>query len=275
VRIVEHRGVHRRHALEDCDAVALDDLERLAAVEAGDERKATAHGNRRVERTRLPERVKERQRPQRDRSLVSAEQADADLDVAQQVPVRELGALRRAGRARRVEHHCSVIRLTPDDLLRGLVALDQPLEGSRLHQHALGARVLRTAVGGVRELRPGEDELRAGVTQVEGDLAILQQRVHRHDRRSRAQRAVVVDREVRDVGQHDPDAIARLHSLRAQHPRDPGSGLVERGVGQLAVVELDRDAVGARRRSAGEQVGKVRHVGLLGSRSRCRSPRRS
>ena len=36
--VVEHRGVHGRDALEEGHAVALDDLQRLAGVEARDQR---------------------------------------------------------------------------------------------------------------------------------------------------------------------------------------------------------------------------------------------
>ena len=60
------------------------------------------------------------------------------------------------------------------------------------------------------EAVPGEQQLRAGVLQVEGDLAPLQQHVHRHDDAAGAQHAVVGDRELGDVGQHHADPVARL-----------------------------------------------------------------
>jgi hypothetical protein len=233
-------------------AVALEDLQRLAAVEARNQRQAPADGHRGVERAGLAEGVEERQRTERHRALVEPEQPHAHLDVAQQVAVRELGALRLPRRARRVEDHRRVVGIPLDHVGRGLAAREQRLELARLHEHALGPRLLGAALRGVRELMPREDQLRVRVTEVEGDLAVLQQRVHRHDSRARAQRAVVADREVRDVRQHDPDAVARPDALGPQQAGDPRGGLVERGVRQLAVVHLDRHAVGARGDAAGE-----------------------
>ena len=197
LRVVEHRGVHRRHALEDGHAVALEDLQRLAAVEARDQRQAPADGDRRVERAGLAEGVEERQRPERDAALVEPEEAHGDLDVAQQVVVRELGALRRARRARGVEDHRRVVEAALGDLRRRLAALEQRLELAGLHEHAFGVRLLGAGARGVGELVPGQEDLRPGVAEVEGDLALLEQAVHRHDGRAGAQRAVVADREVR------------------------------------------------------------------------------
>ena len=161
--MVEHRGVHRRDALEDGHAVALDDLERLAAVEARDQREAPADREGRVERAGLAEGVEERQRAERDDALVEAEQVDGDLDVAQQVVVRELGALRRAGRARRVEDHRRVVGRALGDLGGGLAAREQRLELARLDEHALGVRLLGAGVRGVGELdaRPGAPSRRS------------------------------------------------------------------------------------------------------------------
>ena len=50
-RVVQHRPVHRRDALEDVDLVALDDLERLAGVEARDQRQRATAADRRVHRS--------------------------------------------------------------------------------------------------------------------------------------------------------------------------------------------------------------------------------
>ena len=71
---VEHRVVHRRHALEDRDLVAGDDLERLARVEARDQRQAGAVGDGGVEPARLPERVEQRQRAEDHVLLVDPDQ---------------------------------------------------------------------------------------------------------------------------------------------------------------------------------------------------------
>src|SRR5256885_1411531 len=83
--------------------------------------------------------------------------------------------------------------------------------------------------------RPG-----AGVREVELDLAALEQHVHRHHDAARPQHAVVDDAEVRDVRQHDPDAVARPHAALLQQPRDPRGALVEHRVIHHRVVELER-----------------------------------
>ena len=55
------------------------------------------------------------------------------------------------------------------------------------------------ASGRLGELVPGDEHRAPASDEVVGDLARLEQRVHRHDDRAEAQRAVVDDREVRDV----------------------------------------------------------------------------
>ena len=69
-------------------------------------------------------------------------------------------------------------------------------EALRLDLDQLGAGVGGPAAGLLGEAVPGEQQLRAGVLQVEGDLAPLQQHVHRHDHAAGAQHAVVGDREL-------------------------------------------------------------------------------
>ena len=112
-----------------------------------------------------------------------------------------------------------------------------------LDEHALGAGLLGARLRGLGELVPGEQQLRAGVAEVEADLALLEQRVHRHDDRAEPQRAEEDEREVRDVGQHQPDAVAGLDALGAQQAGDVAAAALERGVGQHEVVELDRGPV--------------------------------
>ena len=116
----------------------------------------------------------------------------------------------------------------------GLTALEQSFELAGLHEHALRARLLGAGVGGIGELVPGQDYAGPGVTEVERDLALLEQRVHRHDGGADTQRAVVADREVRDVGQHDAHAVSRLHALCAQQSGNAGRRLVKLGVAQFA-----------------------------------------
>ena len=122
---------------------------------------------------------------------------------------------------------------------------EQSFELAGLHEHALHARLLGPGVSGVGELVPGQDDPGLGVAEVERDLALLEQRVHRHDRRADAQRAVVADREVCDVGQHDAHAVSRLHALRAQQSGDARCRPVKRGVGEFVLIDLDGHVVGA------------------------------
>ena len=114
-------------------------------------------------------------------------------------------------------------------------------------------------VRGLGEFVPGEDHLGAGVAQVERHLALLEQDVHRNDDRPGAQRAVVAVRELRHVGQHDRDAVARPDALRAQQAGDLRGRDVEGLVGQLQIVQLDRDAVRRARGAVREEVGEIGH----------------
>ena len=76
---VQHRVVHRRHALEDGHAVALDDLERLVGVEAREHRhlRAAAHGG--VHRAGLAEGVEQRQRSEQHLVLVELGESASTL----------------------------------------------------------------------------------------------------------------------------------------------------------------------------------------------------
>src|SRR3954464_12781826 len=258
--VVEDRVVHRRHALEDRHAVAVDHLERLARVEARDQVEAGAALDARVQPARLPERVEQRQRPEHHVVLGDLrERARRDLGVGEQARVRQLGALRRAGRAGRVEDHGGVVVGAVGDLVHGLGLAEQPLELAGLDDDGLCARLARALLRGGGEVAPGEQRLGPGVLDVELDLAALEQHVHRHDGAARAQHAVVDDRELRDVGQHEPDAVARADPALAKEAGDPGGRVVERLVGDHRVVELERRALRVPLCALGEQRRQVRH----------------
>jgi hypothetical protein len=66
-------------------------------------------------------------------------------------------------------------------------------------------------------------------------------------------------REVGDVRQHDPHAVAGLHALGPQQAGDAGGGRVELGVGQAAVVDLDRHTLCVRGRAPAEEMHEVGH----------------
>ena len=74
--MVEHRRVHRRHALEHRGAIALDDLEGRAGVEPREQRQRTTDRHRRVQSTRLAEGMEQRQRTEHDRVRTKLEQLE-------------------------------------------------------------------------------------------------------------------------------------------------------------------------------------------------------
>ena len=119
------------------------------------------------------------------------------------------------------------------------------LELAGAHDDALGAGLPRSGHRLVGELVPSEHDACVRVAQVEGDLAPLEQHVHRHHDPARAQDAVVGDGELRHVGQHDPDAVAGLHAVLAQEPGELGGEVVEGAVGQHRVIEAHSRQMGA------------------------------
>jgi len=72
------------------------------------------------------------------------------------------------------------------------------------------------------------------------DLAGLVLRVHRDDRGTRSQDAVVRRDELRQVRQVDADAVARLDARVGERLRELARPVPERLVGYLVVLELDR-----------------------------------
>jgi len=107
---------------------------------------------------------------------------------------------------------------------------------------------------------PSEDEPGPGVCEVELDLARLEQRVHRNDHRTRPQHAVVRHGELRDVGQHDPDARAGPDPSEVQQPRHPRTRGFKGRVGDLGLVELERDVVGVTLSGRHEVARKIAHL---------------
>ena len=155
----------------------------------------------------------------------------------------QLGALGLAGGARRVEDHRGVVAVAIGDLALRLGVAEQLLELARLDRDDLGAGLLGALLGGLGEVVPGEHQLGPRILEVELDLAPLEQHVHRHDGAARAQDAVVGDREVGDVREHDPDAVAGLEALLLQEAGHPRAALVYGLPVDLRVVQLVGDAV--------------------------------
>jgi hypothetical protein len=115
---------------------------------------------------------------------------------------------------------------------------------------------------------PGEEELRPRVRQVEAGLARLEQDVHGDDDPACAEDPVVGHREVRDVREHDADAVARADAARPQQPGHAGARLVELAVGDDRVVELEGGPLGAALGARGEEGGEVDAHGATVSAAR-------
>ena len=115
----EQGVVHRRHALEDGDAVALDDLERLLGLEARDQRERRRRPRPRRSCAQVcPKAWNSGSAPRITSSVGGLDQRPGrDLRVAAQVVVRELGALGRAGRPGGVEDHRGVVAVALDVLV--------------------------------------------------------------------------------------------------------------------------------------------------------------
>ena len=170
---------------------------------------------------------------------------DEALDVADQVRVGELGALRRCRssptcrgsprcRPRSRSATSAVVGVSPDQLLE-LARLDQ--DHSAPASSAPVCAASPKSCQAKSSFAPESDE-------VEADLAPLQQHVHRHDDRRRA--AARRSRQAAKYGTFGsmiptrspastPCSRSRFAIRAAAH--------VELRVGELDVVELDRDAV--------------------------------
>src|SRR3982074_1290038 len=108
--MVEEAEVHGRHAGEDRDPVALDDLQHLGGVEAGNQGDGAAGKEGRVHDAALAEGVEEWKNGQRHLVVLVGHQAGAaDLTAHVEVEVAELGALGAARGARGVQDHGGVL----------------------------------------------------------------------------------------------------------------------------------------------------------------------
>ena len=176
--------------------------------------------------------------------------------------MRELGALGRAGGARGIQDHGVVIT----GLVRHRGRRGEPGE-QRVQIGLVDLEDLRARPGGAlgcfhRRLVPGEQDFRAGIPDVVGDLAALQQRVHRHDDGPGGERTVEGDREGGHVRQHDADPVTRHNPQRRQQGRRAACGVPQLRVAQHQVVQAHSRAlamIGRRLRKHGTQ---VRHHAL-------------
>ena len=118
-----------------------------------------------------------------------------------------LGALRVPGRARGVKDHRGV----------GVAGVRDPEVGGGGGEQIGEATPSTTMVsapacsappGLLGEPVPREQQPGPGVAQVVGDLPPLEQRVHRDDDAARPEHAVVLDRDLGDVGHREANPVA-------------------------------------------------------------------
>ncbi len=213
----------------------------LAGSNRGINVRQRARGDRGVQPTRLPERVKQRQRAEDDVAGADREQPDRHVDVALEVGVGQLGAFRGAGRSRRVEDHGRVVAGALRHLGQRLGLRQLALERIGLDQQAVDAGVLGARSGAcVGEPVPRDQQARLRIRQIEADLPALEQDVHRHDDRADPQHRVVGDGELRHVREHDPDAIPGRDAACPQQAGEPRGELIQPAVGDDDVVDPQR-----------------------------------
>ena len=256
----QHGAVHGGHALEDRHLVSLDDLQRLAGVEPGQQGQRAPARHRGIQPAGQPEDVEQRQAAHRhvvDR--VAQQGPRGEGGVAGQPGVGKLRALRPArgtggiqddgvilagrigpqadrGQAGQVGTEVGIV--DPDDLRPGIGRALGRLAGSRM---------------------PGEYHPGARVTEVVGHLPALEQRVHRHHHGPGGHRAVERDGEGGHVRQHQPDPVSRLDPERRQQGRRPPGRVAELRVAQHEVIHADGRPVRMGSRCPLEHGAEVRH----------------
>ena len=189
--VVQQRAEHRRHAVEVGDAVALHRRQRLAGVEFGHQGEAGADPDRGVHRRPSARRsgrgAGRRGRRRRRRSRRSCGETTRRCGRGWRGSAPRPSACRWCPRCRG-SRRCppSAVSATPG---AGSSPASVSAKAAGSTSISSAPAVFGARPGLLGEAVPGEQQLRPGVLQVEGDLAPLQQHVHRHDdRRRRAAR---------------------------------------------------------------------------------------
>ena len=106
VRVIQQPEIHRRHAGEVGHAVLRHERHRARGVETRHQHDGATRREHGVLHPGLAEDVEQRQGAQRNRVGRQRHQVRAEqVSVQHEVRMRELGALRLAGGAARVQHH--------------------------------------------------------------------------------------------------------------------------------------------------------------------------
>ena len=287
---LDHRERHGRHEQRLGDRVALDGGQRLLRVEDGLAHDGAADEQRREQALDVGEDVVQRQGEQDPAAILERARVRGPVRAAQLHVVGQDDALRRPGRARRVDHGRGVVRRDGSrarvelGVERRVGAALERLERRRARprhpphagaQHdAAQARDRRAAAAAVpargqgvevladrrvAESLDGEEERGAAVAQRERELPLVQPGVERHrDRAGAADREHGGD-ERGAVGEQERDAVTRRHAGRDEPAGDAPRPGVEAGIGELAV---DRDHERPGRVLAGDVLeGRVERPG--------------
>ncbi len=137
----------------------------------------------------------------------------------------QFSAFRLTGRTRGVENHRGVVLVPVGQVLGGWGGRKRRTESAGTDGDHLGLALLRTGPCLVGEGVPGEQEPGTRVAEVVGDLAGLEQGVHRDDDAAGPQYAEVGEGELGHVGQHDRNSVAGLHATVLEQPGHAGGGL--------------------------------------------------
>jgi len=201
---VEHGRDHGRRAVEERDALGLDAVQDVLAVDLADDHLARAHRRERVGHAPAVA-VEGRQRVQVHVAL-RHRGVPAERDgVEPAAPVRELDALGpRRGAGRVVDRHGRV--LVGDAALRPRVRpQEEPGVGVPAeHEAVLDAEVPQRGV----EVRIHQEHRRARVLHDVADLLGVEPEVDRHQHASPRAHAEEAHQEARRVRRDDPDALA-------------------------------------------------------------------
>ena len=266
---MEEAEEHRRHAAEDGDLLALDRLADSRDLEARNERDHAPVAHRHVHDARLAEGVEEGQHRQADIVVPEAEQATRGGAVHIEVEVGELGALGLAGGARGVEDHGGVVGAGRNHVEAG-IATHQLGEGTRALGDQVRARLVddedgdavrRTLERLAGEVLPADQELRFRVAEVEVHLGRLEENVHRHHDSARLEDAEVGDDELGNVGKHDADPVAGVHTPLLERGGDLVGEGVDLAIGEPEWVEDDSLLVRGGKRGFGEDDGEIQAHG--------------
>ena len=239
-RVLGERERDRRDDIRAGDAVLGDQAEELIEVEAGHRHDRRAGAQTLVHDHRHPVDVEERQHA--DQGVVGLDRERVlDLpDVGDQVRVREHHPLGQAGGAARVGQHRQVGGRVDLDLGRRVGVAEQVAERLRplgLPEHVelvgdpgpLGRLPSRLV-----ERRHGDQDLRARVLELVGELVRGVERVGRGRLAPRRGGAVKGDRVLGDVGHVDGEHVAVAEAALGEPRRERADPARELGVGDRA-----------------------------------------